>query len=387
MNTRKISLTVLADIVKDGVASAFFDYLKDGEGFGKFLHEIYERGAENDLSGYFLNLILSDENAFSKTCARGMTPSRYLVNAYKDDICAIFSAITEIDDCGKFCKGRINSDLFNLSNLDCTINNLAEFYRTHGYGIFIDNKAFTYSDGKLIPVKNPSRITLEELKDYEYEKKVTGDNVHNFVIGLPYLNMLLYGDRGTGKSSTIHALLNKFCDEGLRLIELNKDQISLLPSIRDTVADMPLKFIVFIDDLSLGENDGNLSALKANLEGSVSCGTGNVMIVATSNRRHIVKESFSDRENSVHPSDSLAEQLSLSDRFGLTVMFSDTDKAKYLSIVKQLAADFKLKTDEQTLFSLAERWALAKGGRSPRHARQFVNLAYSCEKNGNKIDF
>ena len=176
-------------------------------------------------------------------------------------------------------------------------------------------------------------------------------------------------------------------DDGLRIIEISKENMLCIPAVRELVADNPLKFIIFIDDLSLDEYDEKVSSLKAGLEGSVSGGTENVMIAATSNRRHIVKESFSDRENSVHPGDSIAEQLSLSDRFGLTVMFSTTDKSEYLSIVGQLADDAGIKTDRQQLFALAERWALTKGGRSPRRAKQFADLAYACEQRGVPIDF
>jgi hypothetical protein len=160
-----------------------------------------------------------------------------------------------------------------------------------------------------------------------------------------------------------------------------------IPEIKQLIANNPLKFIIFIDDLSLGEYDDKVSTLKASLEGSVSSGADNAMIVATSNRRHIVKESFNDRENSVHPSDSMDEQLSLSDRFGLTVNFSTTDKAEYLSIITQLAADRHLTTNNDKLAALAERWALVKGGRSPRRAKQFIDLVYSCEKRGTEIEF
>ena len=153
------------------------------------------------------------------------------------------------------------------------------------------------------------------------------------------------------------------------------------------VADNPLKFMIFIDDLSLGEYDDKISTLKAGLEGSVCGSSDNIMIVATSNRRHIVKESFSDRENSVHPGDSMAEQLSLSDRFGLTVMFSPTDRQNYLSITEQLADDRGLTTDRETLMALAERWAILKGGRSPRRAKQFIDFAYACEQRGMQINF
>ncbi|MDE5766868.1 MAG: ATP-binding protein, partial [Clostridia bacterium] len=208
----------------------------------------------------------------------------------------------------------------------------------------------------------------------------------DFIDGLPYSHMLLYGDRGTGKSSTIHAMLNRYCDNGLRLIEVEKDNLKDIKKIKQQVADLPLKFIIFIDDLALSEQDEKNSLLKSAIEGSLLNGK-NVMIVATSNRRHVIKESFSDRENSVHPADSIEEQLSLSDRFGLTVMFSSTDKASYLSIVRQLAKDYRLTTSDKSLEALAERWAIINGGRSPRRAKQFIDYVYACEQSKREIDF
>jgi hypothetical protein len=253
--------------------------------------------------------------------------------------------------------------------------------------MFISYKAFNYENKTLVPIANTSPITLDELKNYCYEKKLIDDNINDFILNLPYSNMLLYGDMGTGKSSTVHAMLNKYYTSGLRIIELKKEDMMDIPYIRQIIADNPLKFIIFIDDLSLGEYDDKVSSLKASLEGSVSCDTHNIMIVATSNRRHIVKESFSDRENSIHPADSISEQLSLADRFGLTVNFSTTNKAEYLSIVDQLAQDMNILCDSEKLHMLAERWSTVKGGRSPRRAKQFIDLVYSCEQTGRQIDF
>jgi predicted AAA+ superfamily ATPase len=253
--------------------------------------------------------------------------------------------------------------------------------------MFIENVAFLLKDNSLKAILNPSPITVDMLKNYEQEKKIVENNIINFLNDLPYSDMLLYGDRGTGKSSTIHAMLNKYKGQGLRLIEVSKEQILQLGYIKELVCDQPLKFIIFIDDLSLDEYDEKTSSLKASIEGSISGGSKNTMLVATSNRRHIVKETFMDRENSVHASDSLEEQLSLSDRFGITVMFSSTDKSQYLSIVKQLAKDVNLKMDEGELFAIAERWAVSKGGRSPRRSKQIVDLIYSALSRGEEIDF
>ena len=199
--------------------------------------------------------------------------------------------------------------------------------------------------------------------------------------------MLLYGDKGTGKSSTIHAILNKYAEKGLRAVEIPKDQIKDINAVKEVLVGLPFKFFIFIDDLSLEEHDEKVTSLKASLEGSLTEKGANVMIVATSNRRHILKENFSDRENSVHARDTMEEQLSLSDRFGLTVYFSSTGKSEYLSIIRQLAADRKLKTPQDDLFALAERWALLKGGRSPRRARQFIDFAFACEAKNQPIEF
>jgi hypothetical protein len=386
MNNSLTKLCVLRNLYNDPIFSAI---VKSGNTANneEILYELLKVGAECDLYRYIGNIILLDENAFSHTCASKKNPSVFLLNAYVADLKFIFEKLKGINEHGLFCKGNLPTPFDKKFDAKKTADNLAEFYQRYGYGKFIFNKAFIYKDSELVPVKNTATITLEELKNYQYEKKVISDNIINFISGLPYSHMLLYGDRGTGKSSTIHAMLNKYYADGLRIIELNKENMLDIPQIRSLICDNPLKFIIFIDDLSLGEYDEKVSSLKASLEGSVSGGTNNTMIVATSNRRHIVKESFNDRENSIHPSDSMSEQLSLSDRFGLTVNFSTTDKDGYLQIVGELAKDKNIRLDKEKLYSLAERWALVKGGRSPRRAKQFIDLVYSCVKRGIEIDF
>lgn len=382
MNNLFSQLTVLKGLFKSPLFNSFAVGNRN-----EFLSELYSAAVETDFLGYLCELILTDENAFSITCARGKQPSKYLTHAYINDVTAIFSQAENMEENGQFCKGNLKEPFISTDGVNVSVDHLARFYKNHGYGQFIRNRAFAFESGKLIPIEQVSKITLSDLKDYEYEKKTFCGNVESILKGLPYSNVLLYGDRGTGKSSTVHAALNKYFDEGLRIIELGKENLLSIPTVRNLIAHNPLKFIIFIDDLSLGEYDDKVSSLKACLEGSVSGGAENVMIVATSNRRHIVKESFSDRENSVHPSDSMAEQLSLSDRFGLTIMFSTTDKVKYLSIIDQLAAEKGLITDIKKVENLAERWALVKGGRSPRRARQFIDFAYSCEQRGIEIEF
>lgn len=382
------SLTVLRSILQDRVFGAFIAAKEnaDEERTAEFINEVLAAGAENNFTAYVCDRILMDENIFSVCCAAGKTPSDYLKNAYLRDIKVILSYIADYtnDNPALFGTGCAIQP-FDREGQQLYIQ-LKKFYKKYGCGQFIKYRAFGFENGELVPIKNPPEITLDDLKGYKNEKNTIDRNIVNFLRGLPYGNMLLYGDRGTGKSSTIHAMLNKYWKNGLRIVELNKENMLDLPKVRQAIMENPLKFIIFIDDLSLNENDDKISGLKAALEGSVSGKTANTMIVATSNRRHIVKENFSDRENSVHFNDSMQEQLSLSDRFGITVMFSSTDKAQYLEIVRSLAADLGLEADAE-LEALAERWALVKGGRSPRRAKQFVELALSCKKRGIEIDF
>lgn len=386
MNTFLNSLTVLRGLENDKLICALSEYtLKNtAEAYNDLLREIYAAGAEENLLAAVQSAALHNVNAFSTACAKGEKLSEYLKKAYLSDLKTIFSAVGSLANREGFSLGK------PLSVFDCSwqtlIYNLEDFYAANGYGQFIDGKAFTYSNGGFIPLSGTADVTLSQLKNYESEKALIDANVKNFIENLPFSHMLLYGDRGTGKSSTVHAMLNAYCDRGLRLVELDKNDLPSVKEIKRQLAPLPLKFIVFIDDLTFGEQDDRISALKSAVEGTVVYGN-NVMIVATSNRRHVVKESFSERENSVHPADSIEEQLSLSDRFGLTVMFSSTDKASYLSIVGQLAADLNLSTHTAELETLAERWAILNGGRSPRRAKQFADFVYACEKSGRAIEF
>ncbi|MDE6727882.1 MAG: ATP-binding protein, partial [Oscillospiraceae bacterium] len=185
----------------------------------------------------------------------------------------------------------------------------------------------------------------------------------------PAQNVLLYGDRGTGKSSTVKAILNE--SKYLRMVEVSKNDIDVLPKLFNKLKDIPLHFIVMIDDLSFAENDDRFGILKAALEGSLSAKPDNILIYATTNRRKIIRETAADRE--ISGADAIDESMSLSDRFGLFVTFTKPDKRVYLDIVKQLAEDKGLDIREEELFEAAERFALKRGGRSPRTAKQFID--------------
>ena len=246
---------------------------------------------------------------------------------------------------------------------------------TRGYGVFARYHVFTVEEGQLVPVKHPDPQRLDELPGYEREREKVIANTRALLEGKPANNVLLYGDAGTGKSSAIKAIANAFADQGLRLVEVKKNQLYQIPDLMDALAANPLKFILFIDDLSFTANDDNFAALKAILEGSVGGRAGNIAVYATSNRRHLIKETLSDREgDDIHESDTRQELMSLSARFGLTVTFGSPDRDRYLHIVEELARQYGVELDERQMAVRSEAFAVRAGGRSARVAKQFIEL-------------
>ena len=244
-----------------------------------------------------------------------------------------------------------------------------------GYGIFARHHVFTLEDGRLVPVRYPDPQRLSELPGYEREREKVIANTRALLEGKPTNNVLLYGDAGTGKSSTVKAIANEFAPEGLRLIEVKKNQLYQIPALMDDLAKNPLKFILFIDDLSFAANDDNFAALKAILEGSVGGRSHNVAVYATSNRRHLVKESMSDRTgDDLHASDTRQELMSLAARFGLTVTFQQPDKERFDTILLELARQYGVQMPSDQLFIKGAAFALRAGGRSPRGAKQFIEM-------------
>ncbi len=258
---------------------------------------------------------------------------------------------------------------------------IAEIER-HGYGIFARYHMFTVSPaGTLVPVQYPDPIRLEEMVGYERERKAAEENILALLRGNFAANTLLSGDAGTGKSATVKAIANTYREEGLRLIELTKEQLCFIPQIMDRLCKNPLKFILFIDDLTFSEDDANFGTLKATLEGSISARMKNTVIYATSNRRHIVKETFDDGSDK-HENDTVQERISLSERFGITITFSKPQKTLYLEIVHALAKQAGLHMDAEELSMKAEQFALCKSGRSARAARQLIDQLLSAQNTG-----
>jgi predicted AAA+ superfamily ATPase len=246
-----------------------------------------------------------------------------------------------------------------------------------GYGMFAKHHVFTVENGQLVPVKYPDPQRLSELPGYEKEREKVIANTRALLAGMPANNVLLYGDAGTGKSSAVKAIANEFAPEGLRLVEVKKNQLYQIPDLMDKLAANPLKFILFIDDLSFTANDDNFAALKAILEGSVGGRAKNIAVYATSNRRHLIKETLTDRTgDDIHEADTRQELMSLSARFGLTVTFQRPEKARFENILAELAKQHGIDMPMDQLLVKAEAFAIRAGGRSPRVAKQFIE---QCE--------
>lgn len=256
---------------------------------------------------------------------------------------------------------------------------LVAHYHQQGVGLFGRYRAVRWQGGELVGVRRVDPVELATIYGCARQKAALCRNTAALVARRPALNVLLYGARGTGKSSLVKAMLNQYGDAGLRLVEVSRSDIRDLNVVIDRLADSPQSFIVFIDDLSFAEDETDFKQLKAMLEGDVAAQPDNVRLYATSNRRHLVKEHFDDRPNptnrEVHAWDTVQEKLSLSDRFGLTLTFTPFSQADYFAAVEHLARQFGLPEDAETLRREALKWAQQQNGFSGRTARQFVDCA------------
>ena len=253
---------------------------------------------------------------------------------------------------------------------------IREWARSGGAGPFAEPLAFRWDARRrrLRPVAHPDVQAPDSLYGYEAERAQVVANTERLVAGLPACDVLLYGDRGTGKSSTVKALLPLFADRGLRLVELGRRDLADLPELAERLTDAPQRFIVFVDDLSFEEDDTSYKDAKSALQGGIRARPANVCVYATSNRRHLVRERLSERDpDDPRGGDAVQEKLSLADRFGLTVVFAAPDQELYLRIVRHLAQTRGVTLDPNTLDAEALRWAMWHNGRSGRTARQFVD--------------
>ena len=259
---------------------------------------------------------------------------------------------------------------------------VTDHYRRYGVGMIGLNKAFRVKSGpegvSLLPIYNTDKVMLADLVGYESQKQQLRENTEAFLAGRTANNALLYGDAGTGKSSSVKALINEYYDQGLRMIEIYKHQFQDLSAVIALVKNRNYRFIVFIDDLSFEENEVEYKFLKAVIEGGVETKPDNILLYATSNRRNLIRETWKDRadmehENDVHHSDTLEEKLSLSARFGVRINYSIPNRTQFQEIVLTLAKRQGVALPEETLLQEATRWEMRHGGVSGRTAQQFIN--------------
>ncbi len=385
MKQRLEGLVIFRDLLKDGVVSAFGEVLRarcqgDSDAFtvccAEFESRLFRYG--DNWAAYLHNVAMESENVCIRGYASGVVTlvlERSLQKelTFLDQLARIrLEELTEgVENAPVFLEGWLTEGPSITEDYQQRMREVG----SKGYGIFARYHMFTVENGQLVPVKHPDPQQLEELPGYEQERQKVIANTQALLDGKPANNVLLYGDAGTGKSSAIKAIANEFADQGLRLVEVKKNQLYQIPDLMDSLAANPLKFILFIDDLSFTANDDNFAALKAILEGSVGGRAQNIAVYATSNRRHLIKETLTDRAgDDIHESDTRQELMSLSARFGLTITFASPDRERYLYIVGELAKQYGLEMEKRELNVRSEAFAIRMGGRSARVAKQFVEL-------------
>jgi uncharacterized protein len=363
--------------------------------YSGFLSELYLR--DTDIGRWLLELLLSDENAYVLKRAKGQILSPVLTQALNRDL-DVLETLSNLDSRGLKDILRIDDGngpdwTWGQVRLKTEYDRFLKLLPTQGYGIWARHYAFylqgcasspyalpaplgAFGNPVLIPVPvvHPDALAMSHFFGYDRERQLIRQNVEAFLAGKAWQNMLLYGDAGTGKSSTIKSFAREYAKRGLRIIEVSKFQLGQLPQIIESLADNPLKFILFIDDLTFSQVDDDFTALKTTLEGGLLSQGNNVAIFATTNRRHLVKESFADRVgDQLNINDGLQETMGLAGRFGLTVIFERPLPSEYLHIVESMAKEKGIKVPLEELHQMAEAYALRQSGRSPRVAKQFID--------------
>lgn len=401
------------------IASEEFEGLDVKKAAGRIVSHILEVSEKMGFNGnlwqdYLAYNLANDENSYSLSCERrgrmegsinkaallDMAVYRELFNtdlsgtdAKYGTFLSMLTGFENNNEGEKYYNKRIRNRIIKLAEElsgavddNTFLNTVCDFYKDAGVGCIGLFKAFRVghddNDRPVItPVISVEHKYLKDLIGYDIQKKKITDNTEAFLAGSKANNVLLFGDSGTGKSSCIKAILNEYYDDGLRMIEIYKHQFKDLSAIINQVKDRNYKFIIYMDDLSFEEFEIEYKFLKAVIEGGLEKRPDNVLIYATSNRRHLVREKYSDKEerdDDLHTRDTVAEKLSLSARFGVSVYFGSPDKKLFNEIVKGLAQKNNIKVDENTLLMEANKWELSHGGLSGRTAEQFISYMVSA---------
>ena len=352
------------------------DNIKQIDLYSKFLSELFK--SDNNLADFILSQIFLDDNIYISKCILKQEINNNLKKTFKNEL-NFFKYISSFDFSSIFNKEYSK----NIAELEIKEIDFYKIYFEHiknidkkGYGIFYNNNMFVLDDRKnIIAVKNKDNQDIKKLYGYEIERNKVLSNTKILIEGKKANNILLYGDAGTGKSSTVKAVANFFKDEGLRLIEIKKNQLHFITDIIEKLSCSPLKFIIFIDDLTFSSNDDTFSYLKAILEGGVNSFPNNIAVYVTSNYRHLIKENFTDRTgDDIHIEDTIQQIMSLTNRFGTIITFQRPDRDLFSEIVLSYAKENNIKTDKEELINQAEAYAIRSAGRSPRVAKQFIEL-------------
>ena len=414
------------------LAGIFEDYEKDNCSAAELTTRIYEQMKalldlstvygfdENLWHNYLTFILLTNENSFSMTSEKVGANDGTVNHFAKADFKVFkhlfdfdFSAIErdlEIDCFSTVCHYKAIGKKERMYNKNVSekvqavsrqieqaedeneiFKIITDFYKAYGVGMFGLNKAFRIrEDGsrvEFLPVNNTEQVLLKDLVGYEIQKKKLVDNTEAFVKGLPANNVLLFGDAGTGKSTSIKAILNEYYDQGLRMIEIYKHQFQDLSSVIAQIKNRNYRFIIYMDDLSFEEFEIEYKFLKAVIEGGMETKPDNVLIYATSNRRHLIRETWGDRsdmeqDEGMHRSDTMQEKLSLVARFGVTINFSKPTQKEYFQIVTELAKRYpEITLTDAELCAEANKWELSHGGISGRTAQQFINYLAGKSEN------
>lgn len=352
------------------------DNIKQIDLYSEFLSELFK--SDNNLADFILSQIFLDDNIYISKCILKQEINNNLKKTFKNEL-NFFKYISSFDFSSIFNKEYSK----NIAELEIKEIDFYKIYFEHiknidkkGYGIFYNNNMFVLDDRKnIIAVKNKDNQDIKKLYGYEIERNKVLSNTKILIEGKKANNILLYGDAGTGKSSTVKAVANFFKDEGLRLIEIKKNQLHFITDIIEKLSCSPLKFIIFIDDLTFSSNDDTFSYLKAILEGGVNSFPNNIAVYVTSNYRHLIKENFTDRTgDDIHIEDTIQQIMSLTNRFGMIITFQRPGRDLFKEIVLSYAKENNIKTDKEELINQAEAYAIRSAGRSPRVAKQFIEL-------------